>query len=41
LKDGVLGCCVGVQVEAEKREIETEEHLKLMADKETVSSCWI
>jgi hypothetical protein len=27
-----------MQVEAEKREVETEEHLKLMADKETVSS---
>jgi hypothetical protein len=26
-----------VQVEAEKREIETEEHLKIMADKEIVS----
>jgi hypothetical protein len=25
-----------VQVEAEKREIETEEHLKIMADKEIV-----
>jgi hypothetical protein len=27
-----------MQVEAEKREIETEGHLKLMANKETVSS---
>jgi hypothetical protein len=26
-----------MQVEAEKREIETEEHLKIMADKEIVS----
>jgi hypothetical protein len=29
-----------LQVEAERREVETEEHLKLMADKETVSCSW-
>jgi len=34
----VLGFCAVLQVEAEKREIETEDHLKLMADKETVRS---
>lgn len=28
-----------LQVEAEKREIETEEHLKIMADKEIVGVC--